>query len=88
MLHTLVGIPDGRIEAAVRKSATPWAGIEIACTGTYLLDLPGAFEDEEIHSTVTVPGDNGYYVDRTPPAPKWNSGPLPTIRARGERQRV
>ena len=37
-----------RVESAYRKSAAPWAGTEIACTGTNLTDLPESFEKDNL----------------------------------------
>jgi hypothetical protein len=36
------------VESAYRKTAAPWAGTEIACTGTYLTDLPESFEKDNL----------------------------------------
>jgi hypothetical protein len=36
------------VESVYRKFAAPWAGTEIACTGTYLTDLPESFEKDNL----------------------------------------
>ena len=36
------------VERAYRTKAAPWAGIEIACIGTYLTDLPESFETDNL----------------------------------------
>jgi hypothetical protein len=37
-----------QVESAYRKFAAPWAGTEIACTGSYLMDLPESFEKDNL----------------------------------------
>jgi hypothetical protein len=37
-----------RVESAYRKNAAPWADSEIACTGTYLVDLPESFDKDNM----------------------------------------
>ena len=47
-----------RVETAYRQSAAPWAGKEIACTGTYLTDLPDSFEKDNL-AVDSVTATNG-----------------------------
>jgi hypothetical protein len=52
-----------RVESAYRKSAAPWADLEIACTGTYLVDLPESFnKDNMALDSVTSRGGRGRMV--------------------------
>jgi hypothetical protein len=37
-----------RVESEYRKNAAPWADFEIACTGTYLEDLPESFDKDNM----------------------------------------
>jgi hypothetical protein len=37
-----------RVESAYRNNAAPWADCEIACTGTYLVDLPESFDKDNM----------------------------------------
>lgn len=37
-----------RVERAYQMAAAPWASAEIACTGTYLKDLPEPFEKDNL----------------------------------------
>jgi hypothetical protein len=37
-----------RVESEYRKNAAPWADSEIACTGTYLEDLPESFDKDNM----------------------------------------
>lgn len=36
------------VEASYQKYAAPWVGIELACAGTYLPDLPKPFMQDDL----------------------------------------
>ena len=43
------------VQARLESSVAPWAGMEIACTGIYLMDLPEAFEKDGLaHRSVDL----------------------------------
>lgn len=42
--HSLWSHVSRHIQGDLMRAAAPWAGVELACTGTYLQDLPPAFE--------------------------------------------
>lgn len=45
------------------RAATPLAGVEIACTGTYLVDLPDAFRKDDLFRLSVPCQGQGYMVE-------------------------
>lgn len=62
------------VESVYRKSAAPWAGVEIACTGTCLTELPESFERDNLamDSVISKDGPAQMFLARRFNWSAWN----------------